>query len=283
MVTASVGLTNGISSAENLEIMKIQLASDLHLEFLNRDFPTARLISPAHDADVLVLAGDIANGTDAIALFKDWPVPVLYLAGNHEFYARDFEATRVALREASRGTVVRFLDNDVADFGSVRFLGTTIWTDYRLEYSLTQLKAMNIAEEAINDHRRIRCENGPFRPERALAEHEQARSWLAEELSKPYEGRTVVVTHHGPHPNSVHPRYEGSPVNPAFNSDLWAAAGSVDTDLSFLSFLKVYRTDVAQRRMPARRVVEPLDVVKDICSGLLPGAVHLSGCALRLQ
>ena len=63
----------------------------------------------------------------------------------------------------------------------------------------------------------------------------------------------------------------------------WAAAGSVDTDLSFLSFLKVYRTDAAQRRMLARWVVEPLDVVKDIGSGLLPGAVHLSGCALRLQ
>ena len=71
--------------------MKIQLASDLHLEFLKRDFPTALLISQAHDADVLVLAGDIANGTDAIALFKDWPVQVLYLAGNHESLTSVFQ------------------------------------------------------------------------------------------------------------------------------------------------------------------------------------------------
>ena len=63
----------------------------------------------------------------------------------------------------------------------------------------------------------------------------------------------------------------------------WAAAGSVDTDLSFLSFLKVYRTDVAHRRMTSRRVVEPLDVIKDVGPGLLPGPVHLSGRSLCLQ
>ena len=65
--------------------MKIQLASDLHLEFLQRRVPGERLIAPALQADVLVLAGDIANGTQATNLFKNWPVPVLYLAGNHEF------------------------------------------------------------------------------------------------------------------------------------------------------------------------------------------------------
>lgn len=111
--------------------MKIQLASDLHLEFLQRDFPGERLICPAHEADLLVLAGDIANGTDAISLFKDWPVPVLYVAGNHEFYHRSFEITRTALRHAAAGTAVHFLDNDVVDFGGVRFLGCTLWTDYR--------------------------------------------------------------------------------------------------------------------------------------------------------
>ena len=45
---------------------------------------------------------------------------------------------------------------------------------------------------------------------------------------------------------------------------LWAAAGSVDTDLSFLSFLELYGTEIAERRMPARRVVEALDVVEHI-------------------
>ena len=70
--------------------VKIQLASDLHFEFLQREFPGERLISPAYGADLLVLAGDIGNGTQAIELFRDWPVPVLFLAGNHESLTSNF-------------------------------------------------------------------------------------------------------------------------------------------------------------------------------------------------
>ena len=80
--------------------MKLQIASDLHLEFLQRLFPGERLMSPAYSADLLVLAGDIANGTEAIELFRDWPVPVLYLAGNHEFYGHAIEQVRIDLRKA---------------------------------------------------------------------------------------------------------------------------------------------------------------------------------------
>ena len=52
-------------------ILRIQLASDLHLEFLESCFPGERLIAPAADADLLVLAGDVANGIRAIELFAD--------------------------------------------------------------------------------------------------------------------------------------------------------------------------------------------------------------------
>ena len=44
----------------------------------------------------------------------------------------------------------------------------------------------------------------------------------------------------------------------------WAAAGSVDTDLSFLSSLELYGTEIAERRMPTRRVVEALDVIEHV-------------------
>ena len=64
---------------------------------------------------------------------------------------------------------------------------------------------------------------------------------------------------------------------------MWAAAGSVDTDLSFLSFLELYRTDVAQRRMAPGRVVEPLDVIEDVSTSLLPGPVYLPSRSLCLQ
>ena len=185
--------------------MKIQLASDLHLEFVQRKFPGERLITPAYGADLLILAGDIGNGTQAIEYFKDWPVQVLYLAGNHEFYGTDFQPARTALRQAADGTCVTFLDNDVADFGGIRFLGTTLWTDYRLQLNRTQRHAMENAEMRIMDHFRIRDGDGKFTAQRALAEHELSRSWLAQELAEPYDGKTVVVSHHGPPPLSVHP------------------------------------------------------------------------------
>lgn len=201
--------------------MKIQIASDLHLEHLARSFPGETLIRPAHQADVLVLAGDVAQASNAIALFGNWPVPVLYVLGNHEAYGGCMESVREELTAASRGTSVRVLEREVADFGGVRFLGCTLWTDYRLRSNRTQRQLMEHAGLRINDHRLIRTRSGElFSPEHALRDHEISRTWLASELSRFYDGKTVVITHHAPHPLSVHPRYAGDPTNAAFASDL---------------------------------------------------------------
>lgn len=200
--------------------MHLQIASDLHLEFLKQRFPTERLIQPAAEADLLVLAGDICHGTDVIELFRDWPVPVLYLAGNHEFYGSSLQDTRDKLRATAQGTNVRFLDNDAIVVDGIRFLGTTLWTDYRLGSDRTQQQLMAYAEPRINDHSLIRYGNSMFTAQRALAEHELCRTWLEAELNTLYKGKTVVISHHGPHPLSTHPRYADEPLNAAFNSDL---------------------------------------------------------------
>ncbi|UJW79421.1 metallophosphoesterase [Hydrogenophaga sp. SL48] len=201
--------------------MRIQLTSDVHLEHLENWFPGARTISPAYGADVLVLAGDVGRGANALRLFRDWPVPVLYVAGNHEAYGSTWEATVAALRETAQNTSVRFLEREAVDFGGVRFLGCTLWTDYRLRSNRTQRQLMANAELRISDHRQIRTESGSyFSAADALREHETSRAWLAAELARPYDGITVVITHHGPHPLSVHPRYVGDPTNAAFVSNL---------------------------------------------------------------
>lgn len=201
--------------------MRIQLASDLHLEHLRRNFPGERLIAHAHGAEVLVLAGDIANGLEAVSFFDHWPVPVLYLAGNHEFYGHEMPKLREALRKECAGTSVRFMDDDVVDFGGVRFLGATLWTDYRLRLNRTQRQLMEHAGTRLSDHFHIRTSGDTrFEPSDALKEHERSRAWLECELARPYGGKTVVVTHHGPHPLSVHPRYVGDLLNAAFVSNL---------------------------------------------------------------
>jgi predicted phosphodiesterase len=200
--------------------MKIQLASDLHLEFLRNLDPNERLIEPAEDADILVLSGDIASGSKALSLFKDWPTPVIFVAGNHEYYGRGIEETQKAMRDGAEAAGIHYLENQNVIIGGVRFLGATLWTDYRLNKEMTQSLQMKYAGDCLNDHRSIYYKNEIFTTRDALDIHEVSRAWLKDELAKPFEGKTVVVTHHGPHPLSTHPRYVNEPLNAAFVSDL---------------------------------------------------------------
>ena len=203
--------------------MNIQLASDLHLEFLQHDWPLERVIAPVPGADVLVLAGDIANGDSACQLFADWPTPVIYVAGNHEFYGHAIDSMRDQMREAALSFGIHFLDNDSVEIGGVRFLGTTQWTDYRFGENWldpTQDQLMDYAQSNLNDHRLIRLGHRLFTAQDALDCHGFARAWLEAELAKPFKGRTVIVSHHGPHHLSVHPKYANNPLNSAFVSDL---------------------------------------------------------------
>lgn len=205
--------------------MKIQLASDLHLEFLQESWPGERIIDPVADVDVLVLAGDIAAGSDGIRSFSDWPspdarVPIIYIAGNHEFYGHPLEPQRERMKAAAAQRDVHFLENEAVVIGEVRFLGATLWTDYTLRPDRTQAQQMEAVERGLNDHRLIRTGRKLFTAKDALERHMKSRAWLVSELVKPWKGKTVVVTHHGPHPLSTHPRYADNPLNGGFVSDL---------------------------------------------------------------
>lgn len=202
--------------------MKIQIASDLHLEFLERPFPGYRVIEPA-DADVLVIAGDIHRNTQAIAAFADWPVPVIYVQGNHEAYREQYTDLIGKMRSEAAGTQVHYLERDEYLLHGVRFLGCCLWTDYSLYHD--PRVAMQQAEQQLNDHRYIGSGQGSFTAEDALEIHRQSRAWLAAKLDEKFDGPTVVVTHHGPHPNSIHPRFADTPLNPAFVSDLTPLLG----------------------------------------------------------
>jgi predicted phosphodiesterase len=206
--------------------MKIQLASDLHLEMIAHYWPGERIIEPAPGADVLILAGDIGHGDHPFEMFSKWPVPVIWVAGNHESYGEEIASGLEQMRISAKRFNIHFLENDEVVIGGVRFLGTTLWTDYKLpSLQQTQAQLMEYAGKRLNDHYQISVNRGDGRPHRlttqdALERHMLARAWLEQEMAKPFEGKTVVVTHHGPHERSVHPRYLGNPLNAAFCSDL---------------------------------------------------------------
>ena len=82
---------------------------------------------------------------------------------------------------------------------------------------------MNACANGMNDHRRIGWQKEPwqrFRPQEALLLHHRSRAYLTEMLATPFDGPTVVITHHAPHWDSVHPRFRSDPVTGAFASDL---------------------------------------------------------------
>lgn len=200
--------------------MKIQLLSDLHLEFSDRHPP---FLPPETDAGVVVLAGDIDNGTRAI----DWAErtfpgkTVLYVPGNHEYYGGELAAVAARLRaRAAASPNVKLLDNDEVVIGGVRFLGSTLWTDFELFGADAVEAAVRESLRYVVDFRAIRHGKGLLTPGQTLVLHRRALEFLESRLAVPFAGRTVVLTHHAPHPGSVHPRWAAHLSSAAFVSDL---------------------------------------------------------------
>lgn len=214
--------------------IRIQIASDLHLEMFRKPFPNWYRVDrlDADRADLLVLAGDIHNGVEAIRCFADWPIPVLYVPGNHEYYETRIDLALAALREAARGTMVQVLSQDVTIVQGVRFIGCTLWTDYELlGTGIRKTLAMQTCERFMVDHRLIQgldAKRKRFLPEDALQIHQRERAWLTEQLHEVFCGPTVAITHHGVHPKSVHPRFAKHPANPGFISDLGSPLSLAD-------------------------------------------------------
>ena len=205
--------------------MKIQIASDLHLEFGGRKGES--LCTPT-EADVIVLAGDIGTGVTGILwageLSRQRQVPVLYVPGNHEFYGRVHPYALKEMRQAATDHGVHLLDGDGVAIQGTRFLGATLWTDYKVDPHSPQALAMQVCEAMMNDHRRIRIPEGHryrrFAARDAAALHLRARAWLEQALAEAHAGPTVVVTHHGPSPACQHRDFPIDALAGAFLSDL---------------------------------------------------------------
>lgn len=210
-----------------MHCMNIQLLSDLHLEAHPHFVP-----EPAPDADVLVLAGDVGSYQQGsqlqdsdfgLARFSPlpqhagWPTPVLFVPGNHEYDALDFDTAHARLRQTCERLGITWLERETVVLQGTRFVGTTLWSDFDAladhegSTDLTRrLKHRDKAFRAANFY--LRKTGGTRHGEPFLAEpmREQAlacQEWLAAALQQPFEGGTVVVTHFAPSLKSADPRY----------------------------------------------------------------------------
>lgn len=213
--------------------LRLLVLSDLHLDHQPLDVVTdGRRIDA--DADVVVLAGDIDEGLKGLRwarqAFPD--KPIVYVAGNHEFYGKDWSRHTSDMRALAKTLGIHFLERDAIEIEGIRFLGCTLWTDFQINGEDKAQTCMKEAQYRLNDCRQIRLSRSSANadlywlrsktlvPVLTLQRHRQSVDWLEAQLAMGDPHRTVVVTHHAPHPQSVAPGYLGDQLTPSFVSDL---------------------------------------------------------------
>ena len=227
--------------------MQFRLLSDLHLEFEENvtDFTPM-----PHDEDkytVLILAGDIAVGIDAVPFIDRMCrqfYKVVYILGNHEFYYNEVNKLRKRWANLDMPENFIFLDDGVtfiddpfdADAPIVRLVGGTLWTDFKGG----DWFAMNTARHGMNDFACIKIKEGNkqtgyrkrrWLPEDAIRAHKETLFTITETVRVPHEGPTIVVTHHLPHPLCVDPAFKAHVLNPAYMTNLDMYIEEYDIDV----------------------------------------------------
>lgn len=224
--------------------MKIQIMSDLHLEF--RD----PMWFSNDDADVLILGGDIfvadyfrrnprrglvadknVNDLNEVMItpqgyakdVEKWRMflkhcsdnwkNVIYLMGNHEHYKGRWERTGNIMREEIQHYPnIHFLDKDKIVIDGITFLGASLWTDMKRGDPLV----MASAKEFMNDYKAIGhltddCQWRKLQPKVTYLENIQTVAWLKNRVKE--DGEYVICTHHAPSWQSIHENYIREPIS----------------------------------------------------------------------
>jgi Icc-related predicted phosphoesterase len=195
--------------------MKVQVLSDLHIEFEEFDIEH-------NDSDVVILAGDIHVKEKGVlwALENIKDKPVLYILGNHEFYGKAYPKLVTSLKEIAEGTNVKVLEKDTVTLDGVNFMGCTLWTDFEL-FGDSRLSGYQ-CQQVMTDFKKIRVspKYSKLRSIDVASIHRQSLDWLKEQLEA-YRGMTnVVITHHGPSALSLPGGKEGGVASAAYVSNL---------------------------------------------------------------
>ena len=198
--------------------MKLHILSDLHNEI---SYYTSDDVS--NNADVIVLAGDIWKADQGIYWAREqWKKhEIVYVSGNHEYYGARRKDILAMQRIAAKKTGVHFLENDEIVIDGIRFLGSTLWTDFELFGESTKRWCMRDAQQGLNDFRVIHEDNRHFSPMDSVVLHKESIAWLEKKLKcEKFDGKTVVVTHHLPSKKSVADRYIDDSLSACFASNL---------------------------------------------------------------
>lgn len=190
---------------------------------------------PVPNADVCIVAGDtsgtLSTAIDFLLTDIEPIMPVVMTLGNHEYVGLSIDKAIARTRRRVEGTGIHFLENDTFVLEDIRFIGATLWTDFALEVGdeaeLPRDLRVNVAKlemkNHIADYTEILSSDGDsylLTPDETIRRHFESRAYFEQELRKPFDGRTVVVSHHAPLPQSIDKRFASSISNAAYASDL---------------------------------------------------------------
>lgn len=205
--------------------------SDLHDEFWNA-LPEPEI---PDNLDAVLIAGDLSNKGRhvdcALMIWDRFRVPVVIVRGNHEFYHGHLDEVvrqdRTRIDEMNAlGADIRLLDGEATEINGTRVIGASLWTDLRL-YPAEEVGARRAVQRGMNDFKMIRSgETGQMSLDDWDRMHRRDRSAVLDLLDAPYAGDTVVMTHHLPLKELIHPSREigqgpARLMNAAFASDMW--------------------------------------------------------------
>jgi Icc-related predicted phosphoesterase len=181
--------------------MKIRLISDLHIDH-DSDGGIGYIDSLPVDADVLVVAGDVANSIQRaiealMAICARWsPRPVLYVPGNHEYYSGgNTGCNLLGLDDLCRAASnLHPLNLRSVTIDNRTFHGATLWYPKPVSYNWSDFTHINGLAYWIEDAWR------------------DSREFLKTNVKK----GDIVVTHTLPSTACVAPRYAGDPDNRYF-------------------------------------------------------------------
>ena len=199
--------------------LNLRVLSDVHLG--NGDLHRITAIKQG-DEDIVACSGDVSNDAVQSLEWLRFTFPdkrIVFVLGNHEYYGHSMAEAEYVAREIGRALSIDVLINDTVEIEGVKFIGTTLWSNFALyPFSGEVIESMRQCERWINDFDRI-----AVNPDRKLSASyvrnmlwSPAHKFLTNALSDCDFYKTVVVTHFAPCSKSVAPRYEGDICTPYF-------------------------------------------------------------------